>query len=134
MTDESAELRGERMSDRRTCENCVHFSFCSTMLKQHNNEVCEEHRKICPLPRIGSKGWGWEWHAKEQMYMSPKTGIVIQQPFGSASQQIYGLYDVIMGLDGLPTVIGKGLILLFAKTVAERAARHNWRRENRGKK
>ncbi len=82
----------------------------------------------CPLPRIGSKEWGWEWDERQQMYTSPKTSIDIQPSFGNT--RIFRYYDVIIGLDGVPLRIGASLILRDAKILAEVRARRDWRKEH----
>ena len=111
------------------CKYCAHRRTCETSL--HDDDYCADYRTSCPLPRIGSKEWGWEWDAKQQMYTSPKTSIGIQSSFGNT--RIFRYYDVIIGLDGVPLRIGANLILRDAKILAEARARRDWRKEQ-GKK
>ena len=96
------------------------------MLKQHNNEVCEEHRKICPLPRIGSKGWGWTRFYGRKGWGSKQTALQIDL--------VHGKWCVLE--DGCLDAISRAACdnLVDAKRIAELLARRDWRRENRGKK
>ena len=116
-----------------TCSTCLHKgetgSRCyDCKLGRGNTDAILWIGKLtCPLPRIGSKEWGWKWDARQQMYTSPKTSIGIQSPFGSTS--IFCFYDVISGLDGVPLAIGRSLSLRDAKTLAEARARRDWRKE-----
>lgn len=119
------------MSDRRTCENCDRFGSCPTMREQHNDEVCENHRK-CPLPRIGSKEWGWTWDKQTEKYKSPHCKYWLE-PSG-ASDGVAELFEAMFQGEHHFCTIGSYMYLSDAKRFAELLARREWRRENRGKR
>ena len=91
-------------------------------------------KKICPLPRIGSKEWEWEAIWKTLLYGQPEATYASK----------WTRYTVIQGANycvvidplqqGSERRVGSELSLLDAKTLAESRARRDWRRENRGKK
>ena len=82
----------------------------------------------CPLPRIGSKDWGWkndmEW------YTSPicKYWVEPVPEFDS------DLFAVACQSGKSVLCVGSDLLLINAKRFAELLARRDWRKENRGKK
>ena len=88
------------------------------MLEQHNDEVCEDHREKCPLPRIGSKEWGWHRETSLREY--------------SDYTEYYICTSVVYDVNGRFAASCRENA--DAKRVAELLARRDWRRENRGKK
>ena len=104
------------------------------MLEQHNNEVCEEHRKICPLPRIGSKGWGWEcWCSSSDgdARYCPKIGIETKyEPRRDHREAL----PFLVWNEGTRVTEAIFRTLDDAFRFAELLARRDWRRENRLKK
>lgn len=83
-------------------------------------------KKICPLPRIGSKEWEWNL-VDSGVYESKKARYTIIAHDDNYSE---------IGVDGdsfdvLITVTGS---ICSAQRIAELLARRDWRRENRGKK
>jgi hypothetical protein len=48
------------------CKYCAHRRTCETSL--HDDDYCADYRTSCPLPRIGSKEWGWESHFTISIY------------------------------------------------------------------
>lgn len=72
----------------------------------------------CPLPRIGSKDWGWQAD-EPPVERSEYTGYYVNASIVYAP---YGLF--------VATCVHKE----DAKRIAELLARRDWRRENRGKR
>ena len=88
----------------------------------------------CPLPRIGSKDWGWESHSTISIYG-------VSRPTHRSTLTRYSVHEgvnycTVLGpaMGGRARRIGSGLSLRDAKTLAEARARRDWRRENRGKR
>ena len=90
----------------------------------------------CPLPRIGSKRWGWVARALKH----PTFGFVYIEHSSTkcttyqirAVSNSCAVYNISNPDDA--KIQGTGLSLQDAKTLAESKARRDWRRENRGKK
>lgn len=80
-------------------------------------------KKICPLPRIGSKAWCWE-----------------RTPTGHYKSSLCDLKICDGGEDAFHAIITRGAAidgferLSDAFRCAELLARRDWRRENRGKR
>lgn len=90
--------------------------------------------KKCPLPRIGSKDWGWESHSTISLYG-------VSRPTHKSALTRYSVYEGVNyctvldpSMGGRARRIGSKLSLRDAKTLAEARARRDWRRENRWKK
>ena len=90
--------------------------------------------KVCPLPRIGSKEWGWESCSTISIYG-------VSRPTHRSKLTRYSVYEgvnycVVIDPDRHDGSrrIGSELSLRDAKTLAEVRARRDWRRENRGKR
>ena len=90
---------------------------------------------VCPLPRIGSKEWGWisrqerncfgnEW----AVYTSDKC------PLYSIHVAKWDASVYYEDKSGRETQLGRNIGLRDAQTLAEARARRDWRMENRGKK
>ena len=76
---------------------------------------CADYRTSCPLPRIGSKEWGWS-HG-ERKY-SDKTDYYVRD---------HSIFSVNGGfVASAPSVV-------VAKRIAELLTRLDWNRENRSK-
>jgi len=85
----------------------------------------------CPLPRIGSKDWGWTWNRKTEKYESKHCKYWLD-PSG-ASDGAAELFEVMFQGEHHFCTIGSYMLLSDAKRFAELLARRDWRRENRGK-
>ena len=91
----------------------------------------------CPLPRIGSKDWGWKSGIKcgERVWRSSLTKNTIEMHFEREGVDEYnhrGGYVVLRPGHVFLNSVVYGLS--NAKRLAELLARRDWRRENRGKK
>ena len=82
--------------------------------------------KKCPLPRIGSKDWGWQYHKASNMHTTALSGYFVLNGdvncYAEVRQRAGGV--CIDGIESHAT----------AKRIAELLARRDWRMENRGKK
>ena len=95
------------------CKYCAHRRTCETSL--HDDDYCADYRTSCPLPRIGSKEWGWS-HG-ERKY-SDKTDYYVRD---------HSIFNVNGGfVASAPSVVA-------AKRIAELLARRD-RRKEQGKK
>ena len=81
---------------------------------------------VCPLPRIGSKDWGWK--SEHDLYST----IVHTPKFGDYHVREFNSCAVYKDGDGY--AVSDVTDLATAKRIAELLARRDWRRENRGKK
>lgn len=100
---------------------------------------CYVQARTCPLPRIGSKEWGWGVKYKppfnEPVWHSPCTRIFVEryeEREGVSEFNHRGCYIVIR-----PGCVGFNSVIYGFKNAicfAELLARRDWRRENRGKR
>jgi hypothetical protein len=112
------------------CKYCAHRRTCETSL--HDDDYCADYRTSCPLPRIGSKEWGWTWNKKTEKYESKHCKYWLD-PSG-ASDGAAELFEVMFQGEHHPCTVGSYMLLSDAKRFAELLARRDWRRENRGKR
>ena len=87
--------------------------------------------KKCPLPRIGSKDWGWESCSTISIYG-------VSRPTHRSKLTRYSVYEgvnycvvIVPDRHDGSRRIGSELSLRDAKTLAEALARRDWRKENR---
>ena len=82
--------------------------------------------KKCPLPRIGSKEWGWEGSLDADRWTTPLAPqyVIRLHPLGRI------VYSVLTKTNGPTDVIGQYMRLRDAKMFAEARARRDWRKEN----
>ena len=86
-------------------------------------QTCVE---ICPLPRIGSKEWGWI-----KRHENKYAAIVHTQKFGGYYIKEFNTCEVYK--EGSHYGVADLTDLATAKRVAELLARRDWRKANRGK-
>lgn len=83
----------------------------------------------CPLPRIGSKEWGWTWNKKTEKYESEHCKYWLD-PSG-ASDGVAELFEVMFQGEHHFNTVGSYMLLSDAKRFAELLARRDWRKANR---
>ena len=105
----------------RSCDNCRHDRHCHSC--DCINPILWEPQPKCPLPRVGSKDWGWNLDS-ELIYRSTHSSLYIM------TNKFYGRYAVFNANDLVEADLVKGLSK--AKRIAELLARLDWKRENRG--
>ena len=82
--------------------------------------------EICPLPRIGSKEWGWK-RTGSGVYESTMTSLIV-----IVFDDEY--CEISKGIDDEDNIVRINASASSAKRIAELLARRDWRLENRGKK
>ena len=79
----------------------------------------------CPLPRIGSKDWGWERVIGYEWFKSANTEYQISWYARK--------WCVVDGMGYGFRIVFRSNSVATCKRIAELLARRDWRRENRGK-
>ena len=129
--------------DNQACDKCIDFgdwSPCRQLapiverIRVEERERCAkicDYRASCPLPRIGSKEWGWDlWCStdREDFYAAKdhEANYAVRQDETNTFP-----YAVVNKANRTSVAIFRGRDEAFR--FAELLARRDWRRENRGK-
>lgn len=111
-----------------SCDDCKKQGTNKCPHKPHH--WCSEHvkKRVCPLPRIGSRDWGWMWNASKGWYSSRHAGYLI----GLAGVDGYTVFT--WNSEAPPTFkisYGKDFCCLRdAKVLAEARSRRDWKDKN----
>jgi len=133
VTREEVERRLE--AKRRKATNVTGINSCVTCplngadMSDCANDLCKSAvstvRPICPLPRIGSKEWGWH-RVDSGVYESTMTSLMV-----IVFDDEY--CEISRGIDDEDNVVRINASASSAKRIAELLARRDWRRENKAK-
>jgi hypothetical protein len=109
------------------CKYCAHRRTCETLL--HDDDYCADYRASCPLPRIGSKDWGWDlWCSsdREDFYAAKdhEANYAVRQDETNTFP-----YAVVNKANRTSVAIFRGRDEAFR--FAELLARRDWRKANR---
>lgn len=111
-----------------TCANCEHSkeppcAECEHCFVVGGGVYGSKFKRKCPLPRIGSKEWGWMFDQQIEQWISPKSVYAV----GKYREYYYVVHDPDVPFDGWDSVS-------TAKRIAELLTRLDWKREHGGKK
>lgn len=117
----------------RTCADCEHSkeppcAKCKHCFVNGGGVYGSKFKRACPLPRVGSKEWGWR---KSYVVWGKKslTKWSLQQSY-CCIEKHHGYLNVWVRCKLVASCIGT---LRDAKRIAELLARLDWKREHGGK-
>ena len=114
-----------------TCTDCEHSkeppcTKCEHCFVPNSLVYGSKFKRKCPLPRVGSKEWGWQYHKASNMHTTALSGYFVLNGDVNYYAEVRQRAGSVC-IDGIESPA-------TAKRIAELLARRDWRRENRGKK